>query len=155
MSELWEGYDNQDFVVLEDIDPFHVKLGYHLKIWADRYSFRGRVLYGSIVLRPKVFVVTSQYHPNEIWGADSKTAEAICDRFKITKLERMMEVDNTLPKKKNKPALRRADGRETEFWKNATQEHHQKYPCMICNLGPCICDILEDTEEEENEIVID
>lgn len=85
MNDLWEGYDYQDVVVLEDFDPFHKKLGYDLKIWADRYAFRGRKLYGSLVLRPKKIVVTSQYHPKDIWD-DKRTVDAICDRFVLREM---------------------------------------------------------------------
>lgn len=88
MNDLWEGYDGQEVVLLEDFDPFHKKLGYDLKIWADRYAFRGRKLYGSLVLRPAKIVITSQYHPRDIWD-DQRTVDAICDRFKL----RQMRID--------------------------------------------------------------
>lgn len=159
MNDLWEGYDNQDVVLLEDIDPFHVKLGYNIKIWADRYAFRGRVLYGSIVLRPKVIVITSQYHPRDIWGSDSKTTEAILDRFRVRKIERMMDVDNT-PSKKKKPALIRA---------RPLSHSSADSICLACYMSPCMCDMIEpgyllsevtitdsdDENEKEKEIVID
>lgn len=167
MSELWEGYDGQDVVLLEDIDPYHVKLGHAIKIWADRYSFRGRVLYGSITLRPKKIVITSQYHPDQIWpchemgGIQSKTAEAICDRFNIIHLERLNATDDSIPLKKKKPALKRA----------VPIRHMDQGPsiCLKCYMSPCMCDAIEpgyflsevtitSSEEdiiEDNEILID
>lgn len=164
MSELWEGYDGQEVVLLEDMDPFHVKLGYHLKIWADRYSFRGRVLYGSITLRPKKIIVTSQYHPSEIWGTDSKTAEAICDRFKIIHLEQLNKADDSIPRK---PALKRS---KANGLLDFLPDNRDNDICLKCYMSPCMCDILEkepgyllsdviitdsDNEEEGSEIIIE
>lgn len=163
MSELWEGYDGQEVVLLEDMDPYHVKLGYHLKIWADRYSFRGRVLYGSITLRPQKIVVTSQYHPNDIWGADSKTAEAICDRFNIIHLEALNKADDSIPRKK--PALKRSKGNGLlDFVPDVTETNF----CLQCNMIPCLCEelldvpgyllsevIITESDEEENNIIIE
>lgn len=175
MSELWEGYDNQDVVILEDMDPFHVKLGYHLKIWADRYAFRARVLYGSIVARPKKIIVTSQYHPSEIWGEDSKTAEAICDRFKLIHLEKIEDTDGTRPKKK--PTLyRSARGGALEDNNNCFKAYKQVNKmgphlnmltinseiirktsvddlptCKICTLAPCICALIEESKRVDSD----
>jgi len=173
MNNLWEGYDNQECVLLEDMDPFHKSLSYDIKIWADRYSFRGRVLYGSITLRPKKIVITSQYHPRDIWE-DAKTVQAICDRFNIIHLEEMEVVDNTTPPKK-KPTLKRAVAQE---WNNppyvqvpimgphlnplhGTNEIIRRFDndnyCLNCHIAPCICqEMLDLTEtEEDNEIIID
>jgi hypothetical protein len=140
MSELWEGYAQQEVVLLEDMDPYHIKLGYHLKIWADRYSFRGRVLFGSIVLRPKKIVITSQYHPHEIWGNDQKTVDAITDRFNIRVLEA-----------REKPA-----GEECEARKRARTflEDKSMVPdratCEMCYIHPCVCTmIIDDCSDTE------
>lgn len=163
MNELWEGYANQETVVLEDIDNYHVKMGYHLKIWADRYSFRGRVLYSSIVLRPKKIVVTSQYHPRDIW-TDEKTVAAICDRFNIIEMEAREPEEP-----KEKPVLRRAVplawDRPPYIPTNMTAEQQQWWnlsltdkeamanlaacaPCLECYMSPCMCDVINVDEYE-------
>ena len=59
MNDWWDGYQQQKAVILEDIDPFHVKMGYNLKIWSDRYPFTASVKGSAIAPVYDVFIVTS------------------------------------------------------------------------------------------------
>lgn len=52
---------------MEDIDPTHAVLGHHIKIWADRYPFIGEAKGGAVAPSYQKFVITSQYHPSEIF----------------------------------------------------------------------------------------
>ncbi|AXH75783.1 MAG: replication protein [Cressdnaviricota sp.] len=104
---LWEGYDDQDTILIEDFGPYDVKMSSDLKIWCDRYAFRARILYGTLVIRPKKIIITSQYHPSEIWD-DQKTVDAICDRFVMRKMEKLPNFDRTVAKPK-KTLRRRKD----------------------------------------------
>lgn len=104
---LWEGYDDQDVILIEDFGPYDIKMSNDLKIWCDRYAFRARVLYGTLVIRPKKIIITSQYHPSEIWD-DQKTVDAIMDRFVMRKMEKLVAFDNT---KSKKPTLQRVQPR--------------------------------------------
>lgn len=82
-NKWWDGYRDQPTVILEDFDKDHACLGHHLKIWADRYAFPMEIKGSYLVGRPKLFVVTSNYHPREIWGDAPGTLEPILRRFKL------------------------------------------------------------------------
>lgn len=71
----------QQNVIIDDFGLEHSMLGYHLKIWADRYAFSAEVKGTSIMARPKMVIVTSNYHPSTIFS-DSELIKAILRRYK-------------------------------------------------------------------------
>lgn len=79
-NKWFDGYQGEDAIILDDFDC--KELGHYLKIWADKWSCSGEVKGGVVALRHNVFVITSNYHPDELW--DGSMLEAIKRRFKIT-----------------------------------------------------------------------
>ena len=74
-------------VIMDDFGKEHYILGYHLKIWADRYGCVLETKGGASASSFDKFVVTSQYSIEEIWNNDNETIDAIKRRFKIIRLD--------------------------------------------------------------------
>lgn len=58
-TKWWDGYNGEDTVVCEDVDLSWKDCFPYFKIWADRYQFNGEVKGGTVNLRPKRIIVTS------------------------------------------------------------------------------------------------
>lgn len=88
-NKWWDGYDGHENVIIDDFDKTHNYQGYHLKIWADRYAFIAEQKGGAVMIRPKAIVVTSNYHPKDIWDDDT-TLLPILRRFKIVHFQELL-----------------------------------------------------------------
>ena len=71
VNKWWDGYNGEEVVILEDVDPERCKmLVHHMKIWLDRYIFTAEVKQSSTVLSPKSYrmIITSNYSPEECFN---------------------------------------------------------------------------------------
>lgn len=82
-NKWWDGYRGEDVVLIEDFDKAHSVLCHHLKIWADRFNFNAEIKGGSLRIRPKSIIVTSNYHPRDIWTDVDGDLNPILRRFKV------------------------------------------------------------------------
>lgn len=95
-NKWWDGYDGQDCILIEDIEPRHNVLSWHLKIWADRYPFIAQIKGSSVHIRPDAIVITSNYLPEQIFD-DCTMVKAIRRRFKFALTEEDPEWRSILP----------------------------------------------------------
>lgn len=83
-TKWWDSYDPNlhPLVILDDLDPYHKSLGYYVKMWADRWCFVAERKGSASFIRPKTFIITSQYLPESIWD-DRQTVDAVRRRCRI------------------------------------------------------------------------
>lgn len=82
-DKWWCGYRGESVVIIEDLDRFDIRLGRDLKLWGDHYAFAADSKHqGKRDIRPHKIVITSNWHPKEIW-ADEQTWGPILRRYKL------------------------------------------------------------------------
>lgn len=83
VNKWWDNYRGEDTVLIDDVDTNHKFLGFFLKRWGDHYPFPAEYKGGSRVIRPVRIVVTSNYHPQDIF--DDTDVQPILRRFRVVK----------------------------------------------------------------------
>lgn len=70
-NKWWDGYTDEPVVLLDDADGTLALEGLtrRLKIWTDKYGVSGEVKGGHIPLHHRLFIVTSNVSPDQIWPA--------------------------------------------------------------------------------------
>jgi len=83
-NKWWDGYNDQEFVLLEDLDPSHAWMANYLKCWMDIYPFAAEIKGGCMQIRPKGIIITSNYSIDQIFGSSVVDCVAIKRRCKVT-----------------------------------------------------------------------
>lgn len=78
----FDGYSDEEVIYLEDVDIYHKAWGGMLKRLADRWPMQASIKGSMKYIRPKKIIVTSNYHPNQIWH-DPNTLDPLLRRFTI------------------------------------------------------------------------
>lgn len=125
-TEWWNGYEGEEIVIMEDLDKYHVKLGYYLKLWSDHYPYRGNMKsLSAVLIRPKKIIVTSNYSIRDIWD-DPTTYEPLERRFKLIKYQK--EVSSPLVQSfLDHPSVK------------VVQYKDPRVSCLMCNKLYCDC----------------
>lgn len=89
-SNKWfTGYKDEEAVLLDDLDPDSAKhLVRYIKLWADHHPFAAETKGGEILIRPKHFIITSNYSLEEcFFGVNQVDIDALLRRFEIKEIK--------------------------------------------------------------------
>ena len=83
-NKWWDGYVDQKYVVIEDIEPDDCRyIGSMIKEWADRHQFLGEYKGHTKLILPMFrFIVTSNHSPEECYS-NPEDLEAVLRRFEV------------------------------------------------------------------------
>ena len=93
----WDGYNNEEVVLIDDFDKTWLKLSYYLKIWGDNYRFNGEIK-GSII-QPTYdkLIVTSNYTIGELFNnaddPDIELVNALKRRYEEINMDNKMKIN--------------------------------------------------------------
>lgn len=88
-NKWFDGYAGEETILLDDLDTN--TLGHYLKIWADKYACSGEIKGGTVKLRHKRFIITSNYSIKELFHDDVTMTSAIERRFKQVHMTGLVE----------------------------------------------------------------
>lgn len=92
-SKFFQGYVNQDTVLIEDLDTSCVNFGHDLKLWADIYPLLVEVKCSHVYLTHRRLIVTSNYRIGELWNCP-RLINALKRRFHIFEVIEWSEEEN-------------------------------------------------------------
>lgn len=81
LNKWWDNYKGEDVVIIEEWSPnMPDLLIQHLKRWADHYPFSAEVKGGTVKIRPRKIVITSNYSMSECFPV-ARDLDALENRF--------------------------------------------------------------------------
>lgn len=90
INKWFDGYNGEETILLDDFGKTHAaELGPEIKRWADRFVFTGETKGGHMQLRPKRIVITSNYHPHDLWDDEEGMRKPLRERFQIKEFKKM------------------------------------------------------------------
>lgn len=152
LNKWWEDFNGESNVLIDDIGPDCIG-AQHIKRWTDKRKFKAEKKFGSIDIRPLVIVITSNYHPREIWPKPEDHLP-IMDRMQIIHLEGLHKSDDSVNKRKaskelpTRPKLVRRDALlpfivpDDLICADCNKSPCNCNDCVICYMTECICDII-------------
>ena len=86
-NKWWDGYRNEDTILIDDLDRQRTAISHDLKLWADHYPFKAESKGSCSSIRPGRIVVTSNYTISELFETDQELVRALQRRFNIVRFE--------------------------------------------------------------------
>ena len=80
-NKWFDGYEGEEAILIDDFDLPGKCLSHYLKIWTDRYACSGEIKGGTVNLRHKFFIITSNYAIDQIFDDDDILVRALKRRF--------------------------------------------------------------------------
>lgn len=95
-NKWFDGYAGESAIILDDLDHGGSCLAHHIKIWTDLHSCTGETKGGTVCLQHRVFIITSNYTPRELFEGDGKTVDedqinAITERIRFFEFKKELE----------------------------------------------------------------
>lgn len=119
-NKWWGGYNDEPVVLIDDLRLDQDYQLSNLITWADRYPFQAEIKADSTgMIRPRVIVLTSNFHPNQIWKLP-EDINSILRRFRVVHMEQMEQFDATTSMKKRKVVEEDTPEKPPLFRQNAT-----------------------------------
>lgn len=81
-GKWYDGYNHEEVIIVEEVGLKQAEHAEHYKRLLDKYPFRVETKGGSMNIRPRKVVITSNYHPREIWPGE-QSLMPILRRIKI------------------------------------------------------------------------
>lgn len=95
-NKWWDNYNNEEVVVINDLDPTVIKSNFLvslLKTWMDLKPFPCEMKGSSRLIRPKKFIITSNYSIDECFS-NPVDAQAIKRRCRVRYFNNFKEYDS-------------------------------------------------------------